>query len=104
MIGLQHHPKICDTGITLRSEVREVRNLTGRDSVGRRKGAEIPAHVIAEIENLFDEAASSEASTLDGEAQSETLKHISSIPMRTSNTEDSWWGCSKEKADDVRNR
>merc|ERR1719401_131299 len=93
LVTLQHHPLSAKKGITLRSELREVKSsIGGRDTVGQYQGDEIEPHVHEELEAMFS-GNGPVARFLDAASN---LKRSLLIPIYPNNTFHEWWDSVKE--------
>eukprot|EP00929_Paragymnodinium_shiwhaense_P116702 TRINITY_DN8652_c0_g1_i1.p1 TRINITY_DN8652_c0_g1~~TRINITY_DN8652_c0_g1_i1.p1 ORF type:complete len:539 (-),score=117.40 TRINITY_DN8652_c0_g1_i1:97-1713(-) len=90
LVTMQFHPKAMSLGVRLRSELREIKNLAGRDTIGQFQGADIPPHVHKELSSLYEEAQPNgdhDANALEAAFMGLTQKQQkkrTSVPVRPS--------------------
>jgi broad specificity phosphatase PhoE len=119
VVTMQHHPLVSRLPIRLRSEIREIKNAGGLDTIGQFQGDAILPHLKKELADLYKEATETEGHSMleleqacleqkqsDGEGDSATraLARVNSIRVDTNNTNDEWWNCIKEDESDARER
>lgn len=98
LLTMQRHPRALRDGIELRHEVREVKNLTGLDTVSHSQGSQIPKRAKSQLPKLLDTHFGSPWGV------QEVLHRVQSIRVDPCNTEHEWWTGVRDSAAEVRGR
>mmetsp|Transcript_76675 Transcript_76675/g.151692 ORF Transcript_76675/g.151692 Transcript_76675/m.151692 type:complete len:490 (+) Transcript_76675:46-1515(+) len=119
VVAMQHHPLVSRFPIRLRSEIREIKNVGGLDTIGQFKGDAILPHLKKELTDLYTEAAETEGHSMrdleqaclgrkqshgKGESAADAIARVNSIRVDTNNTNDEWWTSVKEDEHDAKDR
>lgn len=97
MVALRSHPTAKETGISLRSELREVKTAFGNDTRARAKGEEIVTRsrdYLGKPDGIEGEV-SDEDKDKDKDDEEDTLetigKQATQVPIHVGNTNHEWW-------------